>query len=52
MMMRQRLVLCLSMLALLGAGSMLTGCNTTAGAGQDVSNAGHAVTRAADKLKP
>jgi len=34
------------------AGSAVTalaGCNTVAGAGQDVSNAGHAVTNSADK---
>jgi predicted small secreted protein len=29
----------------------LTACNTTAGLGQDVSNAGHAVTNGADKVK-
>lgn len=33
---------------LLGAVSMLSACNTVAGAGQDVSSAGHAVTGAAD----
>jgi predicted small secreted protein len=30
------------------AGS-LTGCNTTAGAGQDISKAGNAITNSADK---
>ena len=30
---------------------MLAACNTTAGAGQDVSAAGRAVTRTADEVK-
>ena len=30
---------------------LLAACNTTAGAGQDVSAAGNAVTRSADKVK-
>ncbi len=33
---------------MLGAATMLSACNTVAGAGQDVSSAGHAVTGAAD----
>ena len=33
------------------AGMMLTGCNTTAGAGQDVSATGRAVTRGANDVK-
>ena len=36
---------------LLGAAITLSACNTTAGAGQDVSAAGHAVTNTADKVK-
>jgi predicted small secreted protein len=36
---------------LLGASVMLSACNTTAGAGQDVSAAGHAVTNTADQVK-
>ena len=36
---------------LCGALTMLSACNTTAGLGQDVSNAGHAVTNSADKVK-
>jgi len=43
-----RLLLAVS---LLGCGLMLTACNTTAGAGEDVSAAGHAITNSADKVK-
>ncbi len=39
------LVLLAGVIALLGA------CNTTAGVGQDVSAAGHAVTNSADEVK-
>jgi predicted small secreted protein len=38
-------------LMLTGALTMLSACNTTAGLGQDVSNAGHAVTNSAEKVK-
>jgi predicted small secreted protein len=34
-----------------GAIVLLNACNTTAGVGQDVSAAGHAVTNTADKVK-
>jgi len=37
---------------LLGAASFLSGCNTTAGAGKDISATGHAITREADENKP
>ena len=37
---------------LLGSTVMLSACNATAGAGQDISSAGHAVTGAADGAKP
>jgi predicted small secreted protein len=36
---------------LLGAATMLSACDTVAGAGQDVAHAGHAVTNAADGAK-
>ena len=36
---------------MLGAATTLSGCNTVAGAGQDVSSAGHAVTGAADSAQ-
>ncbi len=38
-------------LLLLSVAAALSACNTTAGAGQDVSAAGHAVTTTADKVK-
>ncbi|HEX4260572.1 MAG TPA: entericidin A/B family lipoprotein [Acetobacteraceae bacterium] len=34
-----------------GLGMSVTACNTTAGAGKDVSATGHAVTNTADKVK-
>jgi predicted small secreted protein len=40
-----------ALLALVGSAALLSGCNTTAGAGQDVSATGHAVTHAADDVK-
>jgi entericidin B len=36
---------------LLGASALLSACNTTAGAGKDISAAGGAVTNTADKAK-
>jgi predicted small secreted protein len=42
----------LLMAGLLAAASLsLAGCNTTAGAGEDVSAAGHAVSNSAEKVK-
>lgn len=32
-----------------GATLLATGCNTVAGAGQDISKGGHAITNSADK---
>lgn len=34
-----------------GASAMLSACNTTAGAGQDLSNAGQAITNSAEQNK-
>ena len=42
----------LMILALVAAGLTLSACNTVAGAGKDVSSAGHAVTNTADDAKP
>ena len=50
--MRTRISLCLFLLLLAGTSSLLTGCNTTAGAGQDISATGRAITQGAEKLKP
>jgi entericidin B len=41
----------LSVMVLAGTATMLSACNTTAGVGQDVSAAGHAVTNSAEKVK-
>ena len=42
----------LILLAVLAASMSLAACNTVAGAGKDVSSAGHAVTDTADDSKP
>jgi entericidin B len=39
-------------IAALAASLATTACNTVAGAGKDVSSAGHAVTTTADDAKP
>jgi predicted small secreted protein len=44
-------ILLLNLVLLPGMTALLSACNTTAGAGQDVSAAGHAVTNSADKVK-
>ncbi len=41
----------LMILAVVAAGLALSACNTVAGAGKDVSSAGHAVTNTADGAK-
>ncbi len=41
----------LSVFVLAGAMTVLGGCNTTAGVGQDVSATGRAVTNSAEKVK-
>ena len=42
----------LGLFILFGAASLLSGCNTTAGAGKDISATGHAITREANENKP
>jgi predicted small secreted protein len=42
----------LNLVLLSGATALLSACNTVAGAGEDVSAAGHAVTSGADQSKP
>jgi len=44
-------IILLNLVLLSGATALLSACNTTAGAGQDVSAAGHAVTNSAEKVK-
>lgn len=51
-MMRKNLSISLALLALIGIAPMLGACHTTAGAGQDISATGHAVTHEANKLTP
>ena len=49
---QQRLAgLLLLVLAVTGAGSILSACNTVAGAGQDVSTVGNAVTTGANQTR-
>jgi predicted small secreted protein len=50
--MNRKFAAVLALLAAIGSMSLLTACNTVAGAGQDVSATGHAVTNGAEKLKP
>ena len=48
----KKLCLALAMLTLIGVAPLLAACHTTAGAGQDVSATGKAVTDTAKKLTP
>jgi entericidin B len=50
--MRKNLSIALTLLAMVGIAPMLAACNTTAGAGRDISDGGHAITRDANKLAP
>jgi predicted small secreted protein len=50
--MRKNLSIALTLLALVGAVPLLGACHTTAGAGQDLSATGHAVTNSAQKNTP
>ncbi len=49
--MRRILRAVIPLLLLLSAASGLAACNTVAGAGQDLSNAGHAVTNGAESAQ-
>jgi predicted small secreted protein len=50
--MNKKLTIAVGMLALIGAAATLSACNTTAGAGKDMSAAGNAVTESAKKNTP
>jgi len=50
--MRRKIAALLTIAVLIGTVPLLSACNTTAGAGQDLSATGHAITGAADKSKP
>jgi predicted small secreted protein len=49
--MRNRLTMLLTLLAVAGTASLVTACNTTAGAGKDISAAGTAIENSAEKNK-
>jgi predicted small secreted protein len=50
--MHKHLSIALTLLALVGVAPLLGACHTTAGAGQDLSAGGHAITNSADKHTP
>jgi predicted small secreted protein len=50
--MRKNISLLLTLLALIGLAPMLGACHTTAGAGQDLSAGGQAITNSAEKHTP
>jgi predicted small secreted protein len=50
--MRKNISLALALLALIGLAPMLGACHTTAGAGEDLSAGGHAITNSAEKHTP
>lgn len=47
--MRNRLTVLLTLLVFAGSASLVTACNTTAGAGKDISAAGTAIEKSAEK---
>jgi predicted small secreted protein len=50
--MGKKLSLLLTLLALVGIAPLLGACHTTAGAGEDLSAGGHAITNSAEKHTP
>jgi predicted small secreted protein len=50
--MRANILSALTILVLLGAAPLLSACHTTAGAGEDISATGHAITHSADRNTP
>lgn len=50
--MRKILSASLALLLLAGVAPLLGACHTTAGAGQDISATGHAITGSADRATP
>jgi predicted small secreted protein len=50
--MRTNILIALTVLVLLGAAPLLSACHTTAGAGEDISATGRAITHSADKNTP
>lgn len=49
--MRSRFTVLLALLIVAGTSSLVTACNTTAGAGKDISAAGTAIEESAEKNK-
>jgi len=50
--MYKKMMLALTLSALLGAAPLLGACHTTAGAGEDISKTGSAIERSADRAAP
>lgn len=50
--MRKNFSIALTLFVLVGVAPLLGACNTTAGAGEDISATGHAITNSADRNKP
>jgi predicted small secreted protein len=50
--MHTKLSVALVLFVLIGAAPLLGACHTTAGAGEDISATGHAITHSADKNTP
>jgi predicted small secreted protein len=50
--MRKNITLALALLTIIGLAPILGACHTTAGAGQDLSAGGHAITNRAEKHAP
>ncbi len=50
--MRRYISISLALLVLIGLSPMLGACHTTAGAGHDLSDAGHVITNDADRSTP
>ena len=50
--MRKNFSIALTLLLLIGAAPLLGACHTTAGAGQDISATGRAMTHSADRNTP
>jgi predicted small secreted protein len=50
--MYRELIVALTVLLLATAAPLLSACHTTAGAGEDISATGHAITNSADRHTP
>jgi predicted small secreted protein len=50
--MQKNITIALTLLALIGVAPMLAACHTAAGAGEDLTAGGHALTNSAEKHAP